>query len=50
MVKLVTRICNLLSIIMVLVVMAVGSAMIVPRLMGNDIFAVMSGAWSLIIM
>lgn len=44
MVKLVTRICNLLSIIMVLVVMAVGSAMIVPRLMGNDIFAVMSGS------
>ena len=44
MVKFVTRICNLLSVIMVLAVVAVGSAMIVPRIMGNDIYAVMSGS------
>ena len=44
MVKFVTRICNLLSIIMVLAVVAVGSAMIVPKIMGNDIYAVMSGS------
>ena len=44
MVKAVTRICNLLSILMVLAVMAVGTVMIVPRIMGNDVYAVMSGS------
>lgn len=44
MVKVVTRICNFLSVLMVLAVMAVGAAMIVPRIMGNDIYAVMSGS------
>ena len=44
MAKLVTRICNALSIIMVLVVIAVGAVMIVPKVMGNDIYAVMSGS------
>lgn len=44
MVKLVTKICNVLSIIMVLIVIAVGAVMIVPKVMGNDIYAVMSGS------
>ena len=44
MVKVVTRICNILSILIVLAVVAVGAAMIVPKIMGNDIYAVMSGS------
>lgn len=44
MAKLVTRICSALSIIMVLIVIAVGAVMIVPKVMGNDIYAVMSGS------
>ena len=44
MVKVVTRICNILSVLMVLAVVAVGAAMIVPKIMGNDIYAVMSGS------
>ena len=44
MVKIITRICNLLSILMVVAVVAVGAAMIVPKIMGNDIYAVMSGS------
>lgn len=40
MVKAVTKICNLISVIMVLIVIAVGAVMIVPRVMGN----VMSGS------
>ena len=44
MVKAVTKICNLISVIMVLIVIAVGAVMIVPRVMGNDIYAVMSGS------
>lgn len=44
MAKLVTRLCNALSIIMVLIVIAVGAVMIVPKVMGNDIYAVMSGS------
>lgn len=44
MVKVVTRICNFLSVLMVLAVMAMGAAMIVPRIMGNDVYAVMSGS------
>lgn len=44
MVKFVTRMCNLLSILMVLAVVAVGAAMIVPKIMGDDIYAVMSGS------
>lgn len=44
MVKVITRICNLLSVIMVLAVVAVGAVMIVPRIMGNDVYAVMSGS------
>ena len=44
MVKAVTKICNLISVIMVLIVIAIGAVMIVPRVMGNDIYAVMSGS------
>lgn len=44
MVKAVTRICNALSVIMVLIVIAIGAVMIVPKVMGNDIYAVMSGS------
>ena len=44
MVKAVTKICNLISVIMVLIVIAIGAIMIVPRVMGNDIYAVMSGS------
>lgn len=42
--KAVSRICGFISVIMVIAVMAVGAVMIVPRLMGNDIYAVMSGS------
>lgn len=42
--KPVSKICNLLSILMVIVVVAVGAVMIVPKVMGNDIYAVMSGS------
>lgn len=42
--KIVSRICNLISVIMVLAVLAAGAVMIVPKLMGNDIYAVMSGS------
>ncbi|MGN0986914.1 MAG: signal peptidase I [Otoolea sp.] len=42
--KVVTRICNFISVIMVLIVIAVGAVMIVPKVMGNDIYAVMSGS------
>ena len=42
--KAVSRICNFISIVMVLAVVAIGASMIVPRLMGNDIYAVMSGS------
>lgn len=44
MVKAVTRICAALSVLMVLAVVAVGAVMIVPRVMGNDVYAVMSGS------
>lgn len=42
--KVVTRICNFISVIMVLIVIAVGAVMIVPKVMGNDIYAVLSGS------
>ena len=44
MVKAVTKICNFISVIMVLIVIAIGAVMIVPKVMGNDIYAVMSGS------
>ena len=44
MVKTVTKICNFISVIMVLIVIAIGAVMIVPKVMGNDIYAVMSGS------
>ncbi len=44
MAKIVTKICNALSVIMVLVVVAIGAVMIVPKVMGNDIYAVLSGS------
>lgn len=44
MAKIITRICTVISILMVLVVIAVGAVMIVPKVMGNDIYAVMSGS------
>jgi len=44
MAKAVTKICNALSILMVLIVIAVGAVMIVPKVMGNDIYAVLSGS------
>lgn len=44
MVKVVTRICNFLSVLMILAVVAAGAVMIVPKIMGNDIYAVMSGS------
>lgn len=44
MAKVVTRICTVISVIMVLAVVAVGAVMIVPKVMGNDIYAVMSGS------
>lgn len=44
MAKGITRICSALSIIMVLIVLAIGAVMIVPKVMGNDIYAVMSGS------
>ena len=51
MVKAVTKICNFISVIMVLIVIAIGAVMIVPKVMGNDIYAVMGGdVWSHITM
>lgn len=44
MAKVITKICNLISILMVLVVIAVGAVMIVPKVMGNEIYAVLSGS------
>lgn len=44
MAKIVTKMCNALSVIMVLVVVAIGAVMIVPKVMGNDIYAVLSGS------
>ena len=44
MVKAVTKICNLISVIMVLIVIAIGADKIVPRVMRNQIYAVMSGS------
>lgn len=44
MAKIIEWICNLISICMVLVVIAVGAVMIVPKVMGNDIYAVLSGS------
>ena len=42
--KAVSKICSLLSAVMVIGVLLVGVVMIGPRLTGNDIFAVMSGS------
>ena len=44
MAKVITKICNFISILMVLVVIAVGAVMIVPKVMGNEIYAVLSGS------
>lgn len=44
MAKAVTRICTIISTVMVLAVVAAGAVMIVPRMMGNEIYAVMSGS------
>ena len=44
MVKAVTKICNFISVIMVLIVIAISAVMIVPKVMGNDIFGVMCGS------
>ncbi len=44
MAKIVTGICTIISTVMVLVVIAAGAVMVVPKLMGNDIYAVMSGS------
>lgn len=40
----VSKVCSVLSVLMVIVVLAVGGIMLAPRLMGNDIYAVMSGS------
>lgn len=42
--KAVSKICSLLSAVMVIGVLIVGAVMIGPKLMGKDIFAVMSGS------
>lgn len=42
--RLITKICSALTIIMVLILIAVGAVMIVPKVMGNGIYAVMSGS------
>ena len=44
MAKVVTVICNAISVIMVLIVVAIGAVMIVPKVMGDDIYAVLSGS------
>ena len=44
MAKAVEKICNLISILMVLIVIGVGAVMIVPKIMGDDIYAVLSGS------
>lgn len=44
MAKRISKICNLISVFMVLVVIAIGAIMIVPKVMGNDIYAVLSGS------
>lgn len=42
--KIIKKICSILTLLMVLVLLAIGAVMIIPKLMGNDIYAVMSGS------
>lgn len=42
--KIITKICTFISVLMVLGIIAIGGVMIVPKLMGNDIYAVLSGS------
>lgn len=44
MIKAVTRICNLISTLMIIACLAITAALIAPRLAGREAFAVMSGS------
>lgn len=44
MAKMVTKICNVISAVMVMIIAAIGAVMIIPKLTGDDIYAVMSGS------
>ena len=44
MAKTVTKICNAVSAFMILSVIAVAGVMILPKVMGNDVYAVLSGS------
>lgn len=44
MIKAVTRICNLISTLMIIACLAITAALIAPRLVGREAFAVMSGS------
>ncbi len=42
--KTVSKVCGFLSMVMIILVLIIGGTMIIPKLMGNEVFAVMSGS------